>query len=140
VNAVGNYTIRHPYGTEVINVPVLGPGPDINQTLDIFGLVPLSFNGPTDVSSPVGPFLRNAAGNVTDPATGNIYLANPAASVAVTGSPGPKLVEITDPAGVVIGVRFVQPRRKIVGNDVNRNHHLPGAERGRISGPDCHGD
>jgi hypothetical protein len=104
VTSAGTYTITHPYGVVGINVPALGPGPDLNQTIDIVGLVALSFNGPTDATSTVGPFLRNAAGNVTDPATGNVYLANPTASVAVTGSPfGTNFVEIRDPAGIVIG-------------------------------------
>jgi hypothetical protein len=120
VTVTGTYTVTHPYGVETFNVTAIVPGPEINQTLDVFGLVPLSFNGPTDPSSPVGPFLRNAAGNVPDPATGNIYLANPAASVAVTGSPlGTNFVEIRDPAGVVIGrADTFNLQGRVIGNQV----------------------
>jgi hypothetical protein len=118
VDVPGVYTVTHPYGVETFNVTAIIPGPEINQTLDVFGLVPLSFNGPTDPSSTVGPFLKNVAGNVTDPANGKVYLANPAASVAVTGSPfGTNLVSIVGPGLNATATTF-NLQGRVIGNVV----------------------
>ena len=89
VDAVGSYTITHPYGTRTVNVPAIIPGPEINITEDIGVGAP---GGPFDgaLAGQLGPFLQSTTltnKNVVDPITGNTYLSNPLTSVTVTGSP-----------------------------------------------------
>lgn len=77
----GTYTVTHPYGVDTFDVAIVVAGREINSTVDIgSGIFSDALNGN------VGPFLQNTAGFVTDPASGNVYLANPAAPVTVTGS------------------------------------------------------
>lgn len=124
----GTYTVTHPYGTETFNVAAGGTRA-INFSNDVLGLVALSFDGPLDVnplSAPlVGPYLRASAAPggaplafVEDAVTGNKYLSNPGAPVAVTGAPtGNNLVTITGPDGTVTETLFTLVG-KVIGNDV----------------------
>lgn len=107
VTVPGTYTVTHPYGVKSFTVTTIGAGNEINDTVDVPGLVILPFdqNHPSLAGTPalpqaVGPFLTRADGTlVTDPITGNKYIGFPGAPVAVTGSPfGTNFVQITGPS------------------------------------------
>jgi hypothetical protein len=112
VNAIGTYTVTHPYGVKSFNVTALVAGDEINDTVDVPGLVLQPFNqqhqslagNPPALPQDVGPFLTRADGQtVTDPANpSNRYIGNPNVAVAVTGSPtGNNFVRIVGPNGTL---------------------------------------
>ena len=84
----GTYTVTHPYGVKVF--PDVQPGQRAITFTDDIGIGdPGDFTGALE--SGIGPFLRaaDASGNVLSPITvgGDLFLADPATPVRVTGSP-----------------------------------------------------
>jgi hypothetical protein len=109
----GNYTIRHPYGEEIIPVTAadIAGGKGLNMTRDI-GVATLNFNAV--LNGDVGPFLVQTAAIAHAneppgyPTTGWIGDGN--TSSTVTGSPiGFNQVSITPPGGVNLGAGPGQP-------------------------------
>ncbi|MBI2906509.1 MAG: CHRD domain-containing protein [Chloroflexi bacterium] len=103
----GTYTITHPFGTQVFDVPTVGVGREIFDTVDFgsFGVVGFPADFSVALAGPVGPFLTwdNFAANppeLRDPVTGQRYVGNPSIPHAVTGSPtGNNLLRVQGPAG-----------------------------------------
>ncbi|MBI2354051.1 MAG: hypothetical protein HYV06_03300 [Deltaproteobacteria bacterium] len=125
VTVPGTYVVTHPYGEETFVVDAIVPGPEINFTNDIPGLVPQDFDSavtpPPAFTAPfVGPtFLTRADGTfITDPVTGNRYIGQPAAPVAVTGSPtGNNFVRIVGGGDTFLSTTFGL-QGKVIGMDV----------------------
>jgi hypothetical protein len=130
VTVPGTYVVTHPYGEEtyVIAAGDIGPAPEINFTNDIPGLVPQDFDTAVNVTAAsvgfgppfVGPtFLTNAAGTfITDPVSGNRYIGQPGAPVAVTGSPtGNNFVRIVGGGDTFLSSTFGL-QGKVLGLDV----------------------
>lgn len=108
VTVLGTYRVVHPYGEQTYEVTAIGNGTEINDTVDVPGLVlaPFDQNHPSLAGTPpilpqnVGPFLTRADGVIlTDPLNpNNKYIGLPGQQVAVTGSPtGNNFVRITGP-------------------------------------------
>jgi len=103
----GTYTLTHPYGVRVYNVAAVGPGPDINETVDetLFLASPPPTAPLSVITTPtLGPlFLQNflVAVNPAPPAG---FIGSFVALQTVTGSPtGNNFVRLEGPAGSNIG-------------------------------------
>jgi len=99
VPVAGTYTITHPYGVEVINVPAAGTGA-INMTRDLGIAGPGVYSGA--LKGDVGPFLRSVNGPYTEtnPDTGaaETFIGDPNLTEEVTGSPfGTNYVRVQGP-------------------------------------------
>ena len=120
VTVPGQYVVTHPYGVETFQVDAIVPGPEINFTEDIPGLVVLPFDqAHQSLTSRVGPFLTRADGTfVTDPVSGNRYIGVPGAQVAVTGAPtGNNFVQIVG-GGDTLRLNTFGLMGKVIGLDV----------------------
>jgi hypothetical protein len=82
----GTYTVTHPYGVEIFEIPTVGAGREIQFTRDI-GIG--AFTGA--LKGDIGPFLRSVNGPYTEtnPDTGlpETFVGDPNLSETVTGSP-----------------------------------------------------
>ena len=102
VPSAGVYTITHPYGVEVFDVPA-GGHRAINMTRDIGIGAPKTYSGA--LKGDVGPFLRSRNGPYveTNPDTGaqETFIGDPNLTEAVTGSPfNTNYVRIEGPNGL----------------------------------------
>lgn len=134
----GIYTITHPFGVAVYDVPAGIRA--INETQDIGDFANPGRNsnfaaaladGPNppvagarvnEDGRSIGPFLTRADGTfVTDPVTGFRYLGSPLQLVAVTGSPfGTNFFRIEGPGGIVAETNVFTLMGKISGcTDLN---------------------
>lgn len=129
VTVPGTYTIIHPYGQKTFTVTTIGNGFEINDTVDVPGLVlaPFDQNHPSLAGTPpllpqdVGPFLRRADGIIlTDPLNpNNRYIGSPGVFVPVTGSPtGNNFVQITGPTADTLQLNTFSLMGKILGLEV----------------------
>lgn len=128
VTVPGTYVVTHPYGEEtyVVAAGDIGPAHEINFTNDVPGLIPQDFDsavtgGGIGFAPPtVGPtFLTNAAGTfITDPVSGNRYIGQPGAPVAVVGSPtGNNFVRVVGGGDTFLSSTFGL-QGKVIGLDV----------------------
>lgn len=108
----GQYTLEHPWGQFTFDCEV---GVVCVFTRDI-GLAPLAFD--LALGGDISTFLRpsNVEGGaalapVSDPISGNLYIANPAAETFITGGTVRNSVTVIDP----LGNRFNQNRFVIMG-------------------------
>jgi hypothetical protein len=93
----GTYTITHPYGVDVFNVPVVGNGREIQFTRDIGVGAPGNFTGA--LGGNIGPFLVSATGPIL--AGTETFIGDPNVTQAVTGSPnGTNFLRIQGPGGI----------------------------------------
>lgn len=102
VPVAGVYTVTHPYGSEIFNVPA-GGDRAINMTRDLGIGAPKVYSGA--LGGDVGPFLRSVNGPYveTNPDTlaQETYIGDPNLEEAVTGSPyGTNYVRIEGPNGI----------------------------------------
>ncbi|PYC16207.1 hypothetical protein [Pseudomonas mosselii] len=102
VPVAGTYTITHPYGVDVFDVPA-GGRRAINMTRDIGIGSPGDYSGA--LKGDVGPFLRSVNGPYTEtnPGTGasERYIGDPNLEEPVTGSPfNTNFVRIEGPNGL----------------------------------------
>lgn len=129
VTVPGTYIVTHPYGVKSFTVASVGAGSEINDTVDVPGLVlaPFDQNHPSLRGIPpilpqnVGPFLTRADGvTLTDPTNpNNRYIGLPGQPVAVTGSPtGNNFVRITGPGADTLQVNTFNLMGKIVGLEI----------------------
>ena len=93
----GIYTVTHPYGVEVFDVPA---GGDINMTRDIGIAAPGVYTGA--ITGDIGPFLRGAGGPYIeqnpDTFVMETFIGDPNLEEPVTGSPfGTNYVRIEGP-------------------------------------------
>jgi hypothetical protein len=93
----GNYTMTHPYGTDIVEVTPdnVAKNQGLRFTEDIGG-VPGVFDGA--LGGRVGPYVRSTGGLITAP-DGNIYIGNSVSPTTVTGT----LVTSFSVAGPVTG-------------------------------------
>ena len=129
VTVPGTYRVIHPYGEQTYEVSAIGNGTEINDTVDVPGLVlaPFDQNHPSLAGTPpilpqdVGPFLTRADGVIlTDPTNpNNKYIGLPGQQVTVTGSPtGNNFVRITGPGNDEFFSTTFGLMGKVVGLDV----------------------
>ncbi|CDF83441.1 hypothetical protein PKB_2094 [Pseudomonas knackmussii B13] len=102
VPTAGIYTITHPYGVDVFNVPA-GGRRAINMTRDIGIGAPMTYTGA--LKGDIGPFLRSRNGPYveTNPDTGaqETFIGDPNLTEAVTGSPfNTNYIRIEGPNGL----------------------------------------
>jgi hypothetical protein len=102
VPTAGVYTITHPYGVDIFDVPA-GGRRAINMTRDIGIGSPKTYNGA--LKSDIGPFLRSVNGPYTEtnPATGAAeqFVGDPNLAEAFTGSPfNTNFIRIEGPNGL----------------------------------------
>ncbi|WCM53665.1 hypothetical protein OH720_11840 [Pseudomonas sp. WJP1] len=102
VPTAGVYTITHPYGVDIFDVPA-GGRRAINMTRDIGIGSPKTYDGA--LKSDIGPFLRSVNGPYTEtnPATGQAeqFVGDPNLSEAFTGSPfNTNYIRIEGPNGL----------------------------------------
>ena len=102
VPTAGTYTITHPYGVDIFDVPAGGTRA-INMTRDIGIGSPKTYDGA--LRGDVGPFLRSVNGPYTEtnPLTGSAeqFIGDPNIEEAITGSPfNTNFVRIEGPNGL----------------------------------------
>jgi len=102
VPTAGTYTITHPYGVDIFDVPA-GGRRAINMTRDIGIGSPKTYDGA--LRSDIGPFLRSVNGPYTEtnPATGAAeqFVGDPNLEEAFTGSPfNTNYIRIEGPNGL----------------------------------------
>jgi hypothetical protein len=102
VPTAGVYTITHPYGVDIFDVPA-GGSRAINMTRDIGIGTPKNYDGA--LKSDIGPFLRSVNGPYTEtnPVTGQAeqFVGDPNLSEAFTGSPyNTNYIRIEGPNGL----------------------------------------
>ncbi|EJN35353.1 hypothetical protein PMI35_00200 [Pseudomonas sp. GM78] len=102
VPTAGVYTITHPYGVDIFDVPA-GGRRAINMTRDIGIGSPKTYDGA--LKSDIGPFLRSLNGPYTEtnPATGQAeqFVGDPNLEEAFTGSPfNTNYIRIEGPNGL----------------------------------------
>ena len=102
VPTAGIYTITHPYGVDIFDVPA-GGRRAINMTRDIGIGSPKTYDGA--LKSDIGPFLRSLNGPYTEtnPATGAAeqFVGDPNLEEAFTGSPfNTNYIRIEGPNGL----------------------------------------
>ncbi|MFJ2682269.1 hypothetical protein ACIOYV_00850 [Pseudomonas sp. NPDC087342] len=102
VPTAGVYTITHPYGVDIFDVPA-GGRRAINMTRDIGIGTPKTYDGA--LKSDIGPFLRSINGPYTEtnPATGQAekFVGDPNLEEAFTGSPfNTNYIRIEGPNGL----------------------------------------
>ena len=103
VPTAGVYTVTHPYGVDIFDVPA-GGDRAINMTRDIGIGSPKTYDGA--LRSDIGPFLRSVNGPYTEinPVTGapDQFIGDPNLAEAVTGSPNnTNYLRIQGPAGTI---------------------------------------
>lgn len=109
------YTVTHPYGSFTFTTDgagtALGGSGAAFRTEDL-AAAPIDYFPPSlkaATNTHIGPFLKSAAGLLTDPVTGTQYLGNPAVATTVTGSPtGNNFFRITGPNIGGPGINTVQ--------------------------------
>ncbi|HEX7672203.1 MAG TPA: Ig-like domain-containing protein [Polyangiaceae bacterium] len=112
----GVYTVTHPYGSFTFTVDATGKTALVNgqafRAEDPIAPSPGVYFPPemrTGVLTGIGPFLSSAAGLVTDPASGHVYIGDPRVATAVVGSPtGNNFFRIDGPNVGGPGVNSVQ--------------------------------
>jgi len=93
----GTYTVTHPYGVEVFEVPAVGAGREIQFTRDVGIGAPGDFTGA--LKGDIGPFLVRAAGPIT--VGTETFIGDPNVLQTVTGSPfGTNFLRIQGPGGI----------------------------------------
>jgi hypothetical protein len=102
VPTAGVYTITHPYGVDIFDVPAGGTRA-INMTRDIGIGSPQTYDGA--LKSDIGPFLRSVNGPYTEtnPVTGQAeqFVGDPNLEEAFTGSPfNTNFIRIEGPNGL----------------------------------------
>ncbi|VVP91293.1 hypothetical protein PS918_03260 [Pseudomonas fluorescens] len=102
VPTAGTYTITHPYGVDIFDVPA-GGRRAINMTRDIGIGSPKTYDGA--LKSDIGPFLRSLNGPYTEtnPVTGQAdkFVGDPNLEEAFTGSPfNTNFIRIEGPNGL----------------------------------------
>ncbi|MHC8394163.1 hypothetical protein ACYZT8_10960 [Pseudomonas sp. LB3P93] len=102
VPTAGVYTITHPYGVDIFDVPAGGTRA-INMTRDIGIGTPKTYDGA--LKSDIGPFLRSVNGPYTEtnPVTGSAerFVGDPNLEEAFTGSPfNTNFIRIEGPNGL----------------------------------------
>ncbi|UZE09752.1 hypothetical protein [Pseudomonas sp. B21-053] len=102
VPTAGVYTITHPYGVDIFDVPA-GGRRAINMTRDIGIGTPKTYDGA--LKSDIGPFLRSVNGPYTEtnPVTGQAekFVGDPNLEEAFTGSPfNTNYIRIEGPNGL----------------------------------------
>ncbi|WP_283190499.1 hypothetical protein [Pseudomonas sp. PMCC200344] len=102
VPTAGVYTITHPYGVDIFDVPA-GGRRAINMTRDIGIGSPKNYDGA--LKSDIGPFLRSVNGPYTEtnPVTGSAeqFVGDPNLEEAFTGSPfNTNYIRIEGPNGL----------------------------------------
>jgi hypothetical protein len=102
VPTAGVYTITHPYGVDIFDVPA-GGDRAINMTRDIGIGSPKTYDGA--LRSDIGPFLRSVNGPYTEinPVTGapDQFIGDPNLAEAFTGSPfNTNYIRIEGPNGL----------------------------------------
>jgi hypothetical protein len=102
VPTAGVYTITHPYGVDIFDVPA-GGRRAINMTRDIGIGSPKTYDGA--LKSDIGPFLRSVNGPYTEtnPVTGSAerFVGDPNLQEAFTGSPfNTNYIRIEGPNGL----------------------------------------
>ncbi|WP_338586011.1 hypothetical protein [Pseudomonas sp. MAG733B] len=102
VPTAGVYTITHPYGVDIFDVPA-GGRRAINMTRDIGIGTPKTYDGA--LKSDIGPFLRSVNGPYTEtnPVTGAAeqFVGDPNLEEAFTGSPfNTNFIRIEGPNGL----------------------------------------
>lgn len=102
VPTAGVYTITHPYGVDIFDVPA-GGRRAINLTRDIGIGTPKTYDGA--LKSDIGPFLRSVNGPYTEtnPVTGSAerFVGDPNLQEAFTGSPfNTNYIRIEGPNGL----------------------------------------
>ncbi|MGL6247140.1 hypothetical protein [Pseudomonas sp.] len=102
VPTAGVYTITHPYGVDIFDVPA-GGRRAINMTRDIGIGTPKTYDGA--LKSDIGPFLRSVNGPYTEtnPVTGSAeqFVGDPNLEEAFTGSPfNTNYIRIEGPNGL----------------------------------------
>lgn len=102
VPTAGVYTITHPYGVDIFDVPA-GGRRAINMTRDIGIGTPKNYDGA--LKSDIGPFLRSVNGPYTEtnPVTGSAekFVGDPNLEEAFTGSPfNTNYIRIEGPNGL----------------------------------------
>jgi hypothetical protein len=102
VPTAGVYTITHPYGVDIFDVPA-GGRRAINMTRDIGIGTPKTYDGA--LKSDIGPFLRSVNGPYTEtnPVTGAAeqFVGDPNLAEAFTGSPfNTNFIRIEGPNGL----------------------------------------
>lgn len=102
VPTAGVYTITHPYGVDIFDVPA-GGSRAINMTRDIGIGTPKTYDGA--LKSDIGPFLRSVNGPYTEtnPVTGSAekFVGDPNLEEAFTGSPfNTNYIRIEGPNGL----------------------------------------
>ena len=102
VPTAGVYTITHPYGVDIFDVPA-GGRRAINMTRDIGIGSPKTYDGA--LKSDIGPFLRSVNGPYTEtnPVTGSAerFVGDPNLEEAFTGSPfNTNYIRIEGPNGL----------------------------------------
>ncbi|MHC8387228.1 hypothetical protein ACYZTM_04040 [Pseudomonas sp. MDT2-39-1] len=102
VPTAGVYTITHPYGVDIFDVPAGGTRA-INMTRDIGIGTPKTYDGA--LKSDIGPFLRSVNGPYTEtnPVTGSAerFVGDPNLEEAFTGSPfNTNYIRIEGPNGL----------------------------------------
>ncbi|WP_130931986.1 hypothetical protein [Pseudomonas sp. Sample_24] len=102
VPTAGVYTITHPYGVDIFDVPAGGTRA-INMTRDIGIGTPKTYDGA--LKSDIGPFLRSVNGPYTEtnPVTGAAeqFVGDPNLAEAFTGSPfNTNYIRIEGPNGL----------------------------------------
>ena len=112
----GVYTVTHPYGSFTFTVNATGSTVLVNgqafRAEDPIAPSPGVYFPPemrAGVLTGIGPFLTSAAGLVTDPASGHVYIGDPRVASAVVGSPtGNNFFRIDGPNVGGPGVNYVQ--------------------------------
>lgn len=102
VPTAGIYTITHPYGVEVFDVPA-GGRRAINMTRDIGIGAPATYTGA--LKGDIGPFLRSRSGPYLERNPDNgaqeVFIGDPNLNEAVTGSPfNTNYIRIEGPNGL----------------------------------------
>jgi hypothetical protein len=93
----GTYTVTHPYGVEVFEVPAIGAGREIQFTRDVGIGGAGDFTGA--LKGDIGPFLVRAAGPIT--VGTETFIGDPNVLQTVTGSPfGTNFLRIQGPGGI----------------------------------------
>jgi large repetitive protein len=122
------YTVTHPYGTFTVSTDSLGSlivtgAGQAYRVEDPLAPAPGAYFPPdmqAATATKIGPFLQRAAGLITDVATGNQYIGDPALAVTVTGSP--------------FGTNFF----RVEGPNINPGPANPAtACPGALAGPNC---
>jgi hypothetical protein len=125
VPTVGTYTITHPYGVDVFNVPVVGAGREIQVTRDVGVGAPGNFTGA--LGGAVGPFLRASAtaGGTPNPfivVGTETFIGDPNVLQTVTGSPfGTDNVRIQGPGGIDVSTNLFTLAGKVFGGVLPAN-------------------